>query len=96
MSSDSTKQVLRKLDFPFCVKEALLRIGKDQRILVHFSLNARSNILIWFSSEQLCTANVAPNIERIQSIKQTDLAMELIAEFVFCDVDRKGAKKKVS
>lgn len=36
------------------------------------------------------------NVERIQSIKQTDLAMELITEFIFCEVDRRGVKKKVS
>ncbi len=45
--------------------------------------------------EQLCTTNIAPNMERLQSIKQTELAMELISEFVFCEVDRKGTKKKV-
>lgn len=70
MSCDSTKQILRKLDFPFCVKEALLRI------------------------EQLCSTNGVSNVERIQNIKQTDLAMELITEFVFCEVDRRGVKKK--
>ncbi|XKL69579.1 hypothetical protein PGB90_007348 [Kerria lacca] len=70
MSSDSTKQVLRKLEFPLCVKEALSRI------------------------EQLCVANIIQNVERIQTIKQTDLAMELITEFVFCEVDRRSMKKK--
>lgn len=96
MTSDSTKQVLRKLDFPLCVKEALHRVGKQITLCAYSNPKTSSNPFILISTEQLCTANVTPNIERIQSIKQTDLAMELIAEFVFCDVDRKGAKKKVS
>lgn len=41
--------------------------------------------------EQLCTAQ---NVGRLQSIKQTDSAMELITEFVFCEIDRGGVRKK--
>ncbi|XP_065204253.1 integrator complex subunit 15 [Planococcus citri] len=66
MSSD-TKQALRNLKFPCCVKEALSRI------------------------EQLCTSNAVPNVGRIQNC---NLAMELITEFVFCEIDRRGEKKK--
>lgn len=42
--------------------------------------------------EKLCLSNVG--LGRTQSIKQTDFAMELIAEFVFCEVDRRGFKKR--
>lgn len=42
--------------------------------------------------EKLCLS--INGLGRAQSIKQTDFAMELIAEFVFCEVDRRGFKRK--
>ncbi|KAG8296903.1 uncharacterized protein C7orf26 homolog isoform X2 [Homalodisca vitripennis] len=42
--------------------------------------------------EKLCLSS--HGLGRTQSIKQTDFAMELITEFVFCEVDRRGFKKR--
>lgn len=42
--------------------------------------------------EKLCLNS--HGLGRTQSIKQTDFAMELITEFVFCEVDRRGYKKR--
>ncbi|KAK9876761.1 hypothetical protein WA026_015002 [Henosepilachna vigintioctopunctata] len=62
-SSDiNLKQVLRKLEYPLCAKESLVKIG-----------------------ELICG--------RITNIKHMDLALDLMSEFVFCEVDRRGNKK---
>lgn len=42
--------------------------------------------------EKLCLSS--HSLGRTQSIKQTDFAMELIAEFVFYEIDRRGNKRK--
>lgn len=42
--------------------------------------------------EKLCVSS--QSLVRAQSIKQTDYAMELITEFVFYEVDRRGNKRK--
>ncbi|XP_065160858.1 integrator complex subunit 15 [Atheta coriaria] len=61
MSEREVKQVLRKMDYPLCAKEALNNIN-----------------------QLLCGR--APNI------KLMDLALDLMSEFVFCEVDRRGNK----
>lgn len=60
------KHALRKLEFPFCAREALSRI------------------------EQLCTQPGGP----VFNVRQADLASELINEFIFCEMDRRGGKRR--
>lgn len=43
-----------------------------------------------FISEQLIQ-----NTNRPPSIKHLDLAMDLMAEFIFCEIERRGGKRKV-
>ncbi|XP_046399057.1 uncharacterized protein C7orf26 homolog [Ischnura elegans] len=67
MSASEIKLMLRKLDFPFCAREALTRVEQ---------------FFIFMSGG------------RQPSPKIMDSAMEITAEFVFCEVDRRGAKKR--
>lgn len=46
---------------------------------------AYSNGMFYFSVELICG--------RITSLKNMDLALDLMAEFIFCEVDRRGHKK---
>ncbi|XP_022192127.2 uncharacterized protein C7orf26 homolog [Nilaparvata lugens] len=75
-SQNDIKSALRKLDFPFCTKEALGRI--EQLLAIPNSkqsqgLNARAN-------------NHYPHPHQ----PPTDLINEIIQEFVFCEIDRRG------
>jgi hypothetical protein len=36
------------------------------------------------------------NVGRTPVAKHADLSMEIISEFVFCEVDRRGGRKRVS
>ncbi|KAG8237857.1 hypothetical protein J437_LFUL002466, partial [Ladona fulva] len=67
MSASEIKLMLRKLDFPFCAREALTCVEQ----------------LIMFLSGG-----------RLPNTKAMEHAMELTAEFVFCEVDRRGGKKR--
>lgn len=46
-----------------------------------------------YFTEQMCATQ---NIGRTSGAKHVDLSMEIISEFVFCEVDRRGSKKRVS
>ncbi|XP_071439203.1 integrator complex subunit 15 isoform X2 [Hetaerina americana] len=67
MSASEIKLMLRKLDFPFCAREALTRVEQ---------------FFIFMSGGKSPTSKI------MQS------AMEITAEFVFCEVDRRGTKKR--
>ncbi|RZF41210.1 hypothetical protein LSTR_LSTR011591 [Laodelphax striatellus] len=68
------KVSLRKLDFPFCTKEALSRI---------------ENLLATPNSKQAQGLNARSNNHHPYQ-PPTDLINELIQEFVFCETDRRG------
>lgn len=73
------KHALRKIEFPGCSKYALIKIGKF--IKLSFSVNNLISVL-----EQLL-------VNKAGSIKYLDLTMDLMAEFIFCEVDRRGNRK---
>jgi hypothetical protein len=45
-----------------------------------------------YFTEQMCTTQ---NIGRTPGAKHVDLSVEIISEFVFCEVDRRGSRKRV-
>ncbi|KAF5273287.1 hypothetical protein FQR65_LT04709 [Abscondita terminalis] len=62
LSGPEIKHSLRKLDYPLCAKEAIIKIG-----------------------QLICN--------RVPTLKQMDLALDLMAELIFCEVDRRGNKR---
>ncbi|KAK4877287.1 hypothetical protein RN001_009793 [Aquatica leii] len=62
LSGPEIKHSLRKLDYPLCAKEAIIKIG-----------------------QLICN--------RVPSLKHMDLALDLMAELIFCEVDRRGNKR---
>ncbi|KOB69499.1 Uncharacterized protein OBRU01_16769 [Operophtera brumata] len=96
MSLTDLKHTLRKYEFPNCAKEALIRIGNLTFMVTKNTLNwwlggLNLVVLILFSSlEQLLVGRGAP------SSKQLDVAMDIIAEFVFCETDRRGTRRTVA
>lgn len=67
VSSSEWKHLLRKTDFPFCAREALVRV------------------------EQMCATQ---STGRTPVAKHVDLVVEIISEFIFCEVDRRGGRKR--
>uniref|UniRef100_A0A1Y1LBH3 Uncharacterized protein n=1 Tax=Photinus pyralis TaxID=7054 RepID=A0A1Y1LBH3_PHOPY len=63
LSGPEIKNSLRKLDYPLCAKEAIIKIG-----------------------QLICN--------RIPSLKHMDLALDLMAELIFCEIDRRGNKRQ--
>lgn len=80
-------RILRRLDFPQSAKEALAALG-IHLICIKLYVNLSNCTLI----EQLCLplAHTRP-----PTSKQLDYIGEIIDEFVFCEIDHKGAKRKV-
>lgn len=82
-------RILRRLDFPQSAKEALVCLGKQCFMLelLHHVLIVKLYIL-----EQLCMplAHTRP-----PTAKQLDYIGEIIDEFIFCEKDHKGIKRKV-
>ncbi|KAK5642554.1 hypothetical protein RI129_008721 [Pyrocoelia pectoralis] len=65
LSGPEIKNSLRKLDYPLCAKEAIIKIG-----------------------QLICN--------RVPSLKHMDLALDLMAELIFCEIDRRGNKRQTS
>lgn len=82
MNGPEIKHTLRKLDYPQCAQEALLKIGK-----IDFETLKQILICLFLLGQLICG--------RVPNIKYMDLALDLMAEFVFCEVDRRGNKKQV-
>ena len=88
------QHLLRRLEFPLSAKEALNCLGLF--ILFQFLGNVFLIECFHFGlclTEQLCLplAHARP-----PTSKQLDYIGEIIDEFVFCEIDRKGTKRKVS
>ena len=81
-------RILRRLDFPQSAKEALACLGRENKMLNKFVLF----LIVSYFTEQLCLplAHTRP-----PTSKQLDYIGEIIDEFVFCEIDHKGARRKV-
>lgn len=96
LNSSEIKSALRKSELRFSARDALLKAGKNKIIFVFsfFRLKILLHINnLCFTEELICSYN--NNLNRQQALKQTELTLEIIAEFVFNEVDRRGMRKKV-
>lgn len=81
-SEVNLKQTLRKLEYPLCAQEALKKISKFH---LFSSKKEQSSSFKKKTDELLCA--------RVTNIKSMDLSLDLMAEFVFYEVDRRGNKR---
>lgn len=82
MSGTEVKNALRKLDYPACAREAMAKIGIYHFLITYKLIHSSADI----AGHLICG--------RVPSLKNMDLALDLMAELIFCEVDRRGNKRQ--
>lgn len=93
-AGNDLKLALRKLDFPYCAREALSRIGTSRLPFGDDSSSFAARVSEYSSGgrrvfNRSCRFSVISEVLCCRPGKQVDLQMDVISEFVFGELDRR-------